>query len=43
MNLLCLHAVGLSSIVLFMAQREGLFQKHGVEIRLVPVRGEFVV
>ena len=37
MNLLCLHPFGLSSIVLFMAQREGLFQKHGVEIRLVPV------
>jgi NitT/TauT family transport system substrate-binding protein len=37
MNLLYLHAVGLSSIVLFVAQREGLFQKHGVDIQLVPV------
>jgi ABC-type nitrate/sulfonate/bicarbonate transport system substrate-binding protein len=36
-NLLSLQAVGLSSIVLFVAQREGLLAKHGVSVHLVPV------
>jgi ABC-type nitrate/sulfonate/bicarbonate transport system substrate-binding protein len=38
-NLLCLGAVGLGSILLSVADRQNLFRKHGVDVRLVPVRG----
>ena len=38
-NLLCLGAVGLGSILVSVAHRQGLFQKHGVDVRLVPVLG----
>ncbi len=38
-NLLCLGAVGLCSILPPIAQRQGLFKKHGVEVQLTPVSG----
>jgi ABC-type nitrate/sulfonate/bicarbonate transport system substrate-binding protein len=38
-NLLCLKAVGLCSILPSIAQRQGLFKKHGVEVELIPVSG----
>jgi ABC-type nitrate/sulfonate/bicarbonate transport system substrate-binding protein len=38
-NVLCLGAVGLCSILLTIAQKQGLFRKHGAEIQLVPVNG----
>jgi ABC-type nitrate/sulfonate/bicarbonate transport system substrate-binding protein len=38
-NLLCLKAVGLCSILPSIAQRQGLFKKHGVEVMLIPVSG----
>lgn len=38
-NLLCLGAVGLSAIVLSIAQRHGFFKKHGASVQLVPVPG----
>jgi ABC-type nitrate/sulfonate/bicarbonate transport system substrate-binding protein len=41
-NLLCLGAIGLSSIVLAVTQRNGLFKKHGLEVQLIAVRGTAV-
>ena len=41
-NLLHLGAVGLSSIVPAVAQRNGLFEKHDLDVQLVPVRGTAV-
>jgi len=38
-NMLHLGAVGLSSIVLLIAQRHDFFKKHGVDVRLVAVTG----
>jgi len=38
-NLLCLGAVGIGSIILSVADRLGLFQKHGVDVSLVTVTG----
>jgi ABC-type nitrate/sulfonate/bicarbonate transport system substrate-binding protein len=38
-NMLHLGAVGLSTIVLHVADRQGFFKKHGVNIQLVPVTG----
>jgi len=38
-NMLHLGAVGLSSIVLLLAQRHDFFKKHGVDVRLVAVKG----
>jgi ABC-type nitrate/sulfonate/bicarbonate transport system substrate-binding protein len=38
-NVLCLGAVGLCSTLLTVAQRQGFFKRHGVEIRLVRVPG----
>jgi NitT/TauT family transport system substrate-binding protein len=38
-NLLCLKAVGLCSILPSIAQRHGLFKKHGVAVALIPVSG----
>jgi ABC-type nitrate/sulfonate/bicarbonate transport system substrate-binding protein len=38
-NLLCLRALGLCSILPSIAQRQGLFKKHGVEVKLIPVSG----
>lgn len=38
-NMLCLGAVGQCSILLTIAQKQGLFKKHGVEVQLVPVMG----
>jgi ABC-type nitrate/sulfonate/bicarbonate transport system substrate-binding protein len=38
-NLLCLGAVGLGSILLSVAHHHGLFRKHGVDVQLVPVPG----
>jgi ABC-type nitrate/sulfonate/bicarbonate transport system substrate-binding protein len=38
-NLLCLGAAGIGSVVLAIADRLKLFQKHGVDVRLVPVPG----
>jgi len=38
-NMLCLGAVGLGSILLAVAHRQGLFRKHGIDVQLVPVRG----
>jgi ABC-type taurine transport system substrate-binding protein len=38
-NLLCLGAVGIGSVILTIADRLRLFQKHGVDVRLVPVTG----
>src|SRR4051812_8355395 len=41
-NLLCLGAVGLTAIVPAIAQRNGLFKKHDVDVRLIPVVGTAV-
>ena len=41
-NLLRLGAVGLSSIVSAVAQRNGLFEKHGWDVQLIPVIGTAV-
>ena len=38
-NVLCFGAVGLSTILLSIAHRQSLFQKRGVDVRLVPVLG----
>ena len=38
-NVLWLGAAGLGSILLSVAHRQGLFQKHGVDVHLVPVPG----
>lgn len=38
-NMLHLGAVGLSTIVLHVADRQGFFKNHGVNIQLVPVTG----
>ena len=38
-NMLCLGAVGLGVIPLSIADQQGLFTKHGVDVRLVPVAG----
>jgi NitT/TauT family transport system substrate-binding protein len=38
-NLLCLKAVGLCSILPSIAQRQGLFKKHDVDVELIPVSG----
>jgi ABC-type nitrate/sulfonate/bicarbonate transport system substrate-binding protein len=38
-NILWLGAAGLGSILLSVAHRQRLFQKHGVDVRLVPVLG----
>src|SRR6185437_5152660 len=38
-NMLHLGAVGLSSIVLLIAQRHNFFERHGVDVRLAAVTG----
>jgi ABC-type nitrate/sulfonate/bicarbonate transport system substrate-binding protein len=38
-NMLCLGAVGLGSILLAVAHGQGLFRKHGIDVQLVPVPG----
>jgi ABC-type nitrate/sulfonate/bicarbonate transport system substrate-binding protein len=38
-NLLCLKAVGLCSILPAIAQQQGFFKKHGVDVELIPVSG----
>jgi NitT/TauT family transport system substrate-binding protein len=38
-NMLCLGAVGLGVIPLSIAHQQGLFRRHGVDVRLVPVPG----
>ena len=38
-NMLHLGAVGISAIVLLVAERQNFFRKHGVDVQLVPVRG----
>ena len=38
-NLLCLGAVGIGSVILSVADRLGLFEKHSVDVCLVPLTG----
>jgi ABC-type nitrate/sulfonate/bicarbonate transport system substrate-binding protein len=38
-HLLCLGAVGLFSVLPSIAQRQGFFEKHGLEVQLTPVPG----
>ena len=38
-NLLCLGAVGIGSVIAAIADRLRLFQKHGVDVHLVSVTG----
>jgi ABC-type nitrate/sulfonate/bicarbonate transport system substrate-binding protein len=41
-NFLCLNAIGLCSVVAAVAQRNGLFKKHDLDVQLVPVLGTAV-